>query len=97
MFKIFNKKKIEEQCEKLILGTPGSGMVHKTVIPIPEDDYKVIEIIEEKIRTTIGEVQAEWVGKHDIFTSRNLFEKYNNVEKLKEIEKIRSEVLGNDQ
>lgn len=56
------------------------------------EDYMVIEIIENKIETTTGTEQKEWVEKFDIFTSRNLFKKYNQVEKLEEVDKIRKEI-----
>jgi hypothetical protein len=61
------------------------------------EDYKVIEIIENKIETTTGTEQKEWVGKYEIFTCRNIFEKYNQVEKLEEVDKIRKEVLASGQ
>lgn len=97
MFNIFKKKKIEEQCEPLILGSSGSGMVRKIVIPIPEEDYKVIDIIENKIESTNGAEQKEWVRKYDMFTSRNLFNQYNQLEKLEEVDRIRKEVLAGEQ
>jgi hypothetical protein len=60
------------------------------------DDYKIIEIIEKKINETRREEQKEWVKKYDVFISRNIFKEYNQVEKLKEVEKIRKEILDNE-
>ena len=60
------------------------------------DDYKIIEIIEKKISETRREEQKEWVRKYDIFMNRNLFNQYNQAEKLKEVEKIRNEILDNE-
>ena len=56
-------------------------------------DYEIIEILEKQIRITTGEEQKEWVRKQDIFTLRNLFIENNNTEKLKEVDKIRKEIL----
>ena len=56
-------------------------------------DYEIIEFIEEKIRETTGAEQEEWVNKYDIFTSRKSFEKYNKLEDLKEVEKIKNYIL----
>lgn len=61
------------------------------------NDYKVIEIIESKIEATTGAEQKEWVRKYEIFTMRNLFKQYNQLEKLKEVDKIKNEVLVNEQ
>lgn len=60
------------------------------------DDYKIIEIIENKVEKTTGAEQIKWVKKYDIFTSRNLFKKFNQTEKLNEVEKIRNEILSNE-
>ena len=60
------------------------------------DDYKVIDIIENKIETTNGAEQKEWVRKYEIFTMRNLFKQYNQLKKLEEVEKIRNEILDNE-
>lgn len=67
------------------------------MLSIPEDDYKVIDIIENKIEFTNGAEQKEWVDKYDIFTNRNLFKKYNQLERLKEVDKIRKEVLAGEE
>ncbi|WP_394885021.1 hypothetical protein [Clostridium butyricum] len=61
------------------------------------EDCKVIEIIEEKIKSTIGEEQKEWINKYDIFTSRSIFEKYNNKEYLDKVLSIKKEVLHYEQ
>ena len=55
-------------------------------------DFEIIDFIENRIEFTRGEEQKEWVNKYDIFTNRNLFEKYNQTEKLKEVENIRIEL-----
>ena len=47
------------------------------------NDFQIIDFIEEKIKQTTGEKQKEWVNKYDVFTSRNLFEKYNQADNLK--------------
>lgn len=60
------------------------------------DDYKIIEIIEKKINETRREEQKEWVKKYEIFTMRIFYNQYNLVEKLKEVEKIRNEILDNE-
>lgn len=57
------------------------------------EDYRIIELIESKIEHTTGEEQETWVEKYDIFTNRNLFKEHNQVEKLKEVDKIRAEAL----
>lgn len=54
------------------------------------EDYRIIELIESKIETTSGEEQQMWADKYDTFTSKNLFKKYNKVEKLKEVDKIQA-------
>jgi hypothetical protein len=55
-------------------------------------DCEIIEFIEDKIVKTTGEDQEEWVRKYDVFTSKKFFEKYNRLEDLKEVEKIKNEV-----
>lgn len=55
-------------------------------------DCEIIEFIESKINTTNGADQKEWVRKYDIFTSKKVFEKYNRLEDLKEVEKIKNEI-----
>lgn len=55
-------------------------------------DIEIIDFLENKINTTNGANQQEWVRKYDIFTSRKLFEKYNRTEELKKVEKIRKEI-----
>lgn len=55
-------------------------------------DIEIIDFLENKINTTNGADQQEWVRKYDIFTSRKLFKKYNRLEDLKEVEKIKNEV-----
>jgi hypothetical protein len=57
-------------------------------------DMKVYHFIDDKIMTTTGEEQKEWVRKYDIFTSRNLFKKYQRFDDLAEVEKIRTEVIA---
>lgn len=57
------------------------------------NDYEIIDFIEKKISETRGEEQEEWVRKHDIFTSRVFFKKYNKVERLKEVEIIRMSII----
>lgn len=57
------------------------------------NDFQIIDFIEEKIKQTRGEKQEEWVKKYDVFTSRNLFEKYNQADNLKKTEIIRAEIL----
>ena len=57
------------------------------------EDLKVIEIIENMIKITIGKEQENWVKKYEIFTLRNLFIENNNLEKLEEVNKIRNQVL----
>ncbi|WP_252249419.1 hypothetical protein [Clostridium sp. VAP23] len=57
------------------------------------NDFQIIDFIEEKIKQTTGEKQKEWVNKYDVFTSRNLFEKYNQADNLKKTEIIRAEIL----
>ena len=52
-------------------------------------DYEIIDFIEKKIEETRGNEQKEWVRKYDIFTNRILFQKYNRVEQLKEVEEVR--------
>lgn len=59
-----------------------------------KEDYKVIDIIENKIEVTTGAEQKEWVNKYDIFMNRNFFKQYNQLEKLEEVDKIRKEVLA---
>lgn len=58
------------------------------------NDYQIADFIEEKILETRSEEQHEWVRKYDVFTSKKLFEKYNQTERLKEVDKIRKEVLN---
>ena len=55
-------------------------------------DFEIIDFIENKIEFTRGEEQKEWVKKYDIFTNRNLFKKYDQAEKLREVEEIRAEL-----
>ena len=55
-------------------------------------DIEIIDFLENKINTTDGSDQKEWVRKYDIFTSKKVFEKYNRLEDLKEVEKIKNEV-----
>ena len=55
-------------------------------------DIEIIDFLENKINTTNDADQQEWVRKYDIFTSRKLFKKYNRLEDLKEVEKIKNEV-----
>lgn len=57
-------------------------------------DCEIIEFIEDKIVQTIGEEQEEWVRKYDVFTSKKFFKKYNRLEELKEVEKIKQEVFN---
>ncbi len=57
-------------------------------------DLEIYKFIDNKVMTTIGEEQKEWVRKYDVFTSRFLFEKYHQVEYLKEVDKIRKEILN---
>ncbi|UZP05186.1 hypothetical protein JW813_17640 (plasmid) [Clostridium botulinum] len=57
------------------------------------NDFQIIDFIEEKIKQTTGEKQKEWVNKYDVFTSRNLFEKYNQADNLKKTEIIKAEIL----
>ena len=52
-------------------------------------DYEIIDFIEKKIEETRGNEQKEWVRKYEIFTNRILFQKYNRVEQLKEVEEVR--------
>ena len=56
-------------------------------------DIKICNFIDDKMMTTTGGEQKEWVRKYDIFTSRNLFEKFQKFDKLAEVEKIRMELL----
>ena len=56
-------------------------------------DYEIIDFIEKKIEETRGNEQKEWVRKYDIFTNRILFQKYNRVEQLKEVEEVRMFIL----
>jgi len=53
---------------------------------------KILDFIDNKIITTRGQEQTEWVKKYDIFTSRKLFKEYNKLDKLAEVEKIRNEI-----
>lgn len=55
-------------------------------------DFEIIDFIENRIEFTRGEEQKEWVNKYDIFTNRNLFKKYDQAEKLREVEEIRAEL-----
>lgn len=57
------------------------------------NDYEIIDFIENKIEETRGNEQKEWVRKYEIFTNRILFQKYNRVEQLKEVEKVRMFIL----
>lgn len=56
-------------------------------------DCEIIELIENKIVETTGEEQEEWVRKYDVFTSKKFFKKYNRLEDLKEVEKIKNYIL----
>lgn len=56
-------------------------------------DIKICNFLDDKMMTTTGEEQKEWVRKYDIFTSRSLFEKFQKFDKLAEVEKIRMELL----
>ena len=56
-------------------------------------DYEIIDFIEKKIEETRGNEQKEWVRKYEIFTNRILFQKYNRVEQLKEVEAVRKFIL----
>lgn len=57
------------------------------------NDYEIIDFIEKKIEETRENEQKEWVRKYEIFTNRILFQKYNRVEQLKEVEKVRMFIL----
>ena len=53
----------------------------------------IIDFLENKINTTNGVDQQEWVKKYDIFTSRKLFEKYDRSEDLKKVDEIKKEII----
>lgn len=55
-------------------------------------DNKIHDYIFNKIVTTAGEEQKEWVRKYDVFTCRSLFDECNIVDKLKEVEAIRNQI-----
>lgn len=60
-------------------------------------DSDIQKFLENKINTTTGEEQQEWVNKYDIFTNRSIFVKYNKFGRQLEVEKIRQEVIANVQ
>lgn len=55
-------------------------------------DCEIINYIENKIKETTGAEQQELVRKYDVFTSKKFFKKYNRLEDLEEVEKIRNEI-----
>jgi hypothetical protein len=55
------------------------------------NDIEIYNFIWDKVITTTGDTQKEWVKKYDIFTCRSLFSEKNIVDKLEEVEKIRKE------
>lgn len=56
-------------------------------------DCEIINYIENKIKETTGAEQKDWVRKYDVFTSKKFFKKYNRLEDLKEVEKIKNHIL----